>query len=573
MPGGYANPSIIQLPDGSYVITTASSISNKAVAKLFHVSADGREILATSFYDAGAYQPTVYLMPPKLVAGLDGEFILLVGGKNLIAQRFSAFGETAGLPTVIGPPPATGNLPYPAHPLAYAAHPDGAGGFIVVWTDQVAADDTDIRFQHFARNDLPTGQPVLPAETTQGEVLSPDLTQIIDPNGIDTDSFTYVWLRNGKPIAGATAATLQLTEADVGHQIAVQVSFTDATGATEIVISDQTNAVHNLNDAPQGVPLLTGNLIGGQILRVDLSGLSDADGLGSFSYQWLRNGVDIDGSTDVQRRLTRYDVGQEIALRISYTDGHGTQEAVVTAPTAPIAGFPDLLLRGTAIANVLEGENGDDTLLGRGGDDTLNGRDSDDLLSGDLGDDQLYGGTGDDTLLGGFDYDLLQGAAGNDRLYGGFGTDLLSGGNHADTLSGGLNDDRLFGGRGADNLSGGDDADTLRGGEGDDRLFGGAGDDRLDGDSGVNRLTGGDGADAFVFNDRDAQTTITDFALTEDRLLLSRSLWSAQLDPAGVIAEFGTVEDGNMVLRFGSAVLVLTGITDAGALAGQIDIL
>ena len=41
-----------------------------------------------------------------------------------------------------------------------------------------------------------------------------------------------------------------------------------------------------------------------QILTADTSGISDDDGLGTFAYQWLRDGDEIDGATGRQQ-LTR----------------------------------------------------------------------------------------------------------------------------------------------------------------------------------------------------------------------------------------------------------------------------
>ena len=36
----------------------------------------------------------------------------------------------------------------------------------------------------------------------------------------------------------------------------------------------------------------------GQTLTVRTTGISDADGLGTFSYQWLRDGVNITNATN-----------------------------------------------------------------------------------------------------------------------------------------------------------------------------------------------------------------------------------------------------------------------------------
>ena len=55
----------------------------------------------------------------------------------------------------------------------------------------------------------------------------------------------------------------------------------------------------------------------------------DADGLGAFSYQWLRNGGAgrIGGATASTYTLGDADVGAQISVQVTYTDGHGTAES------------------------------------------------------------------------------------------------------------------------------------------------------------------------------------------------------------------------------------------------------
>ena len=57
-----------------------------------------------------------------------------------------------------------------------------------------------------------------------------------------------------------------------------------------------------------------------QILTADTSGISDADGLGAFSYQWYRDGVPIGGATGQTYTLGDADVGAQISVQVSYTD-------------------------------------------------------------------------------------------------------------------------------------------------------------------------------------------------------------------------------------------------------------
>ena len=61
-----------------------------------------------------------------------------------------------------------------------------------------------------------------------------------------------------KPIAGATGETYTLSDADVGREVRVQVSYRDQRGADERLISDATLAVTNINDGGDGNDNLEG---------------------------------------------------------------------------------------------------------------------------------------------------------------------------------------------------------------------------------------------------------------------------------------------------------------------------
>jgi hypothetical protein len=66
---------------------------------------------------------------------------------------------------------------------------------------------------------------------------------------------------------------------DVGA-LSVQVTATDMAGATASTMLNI--GVANVNDAPVGVPTITGTPTKNQTLVADTIGISDADGLGAF---------------------------------------------------------------------------------------------------------------------------------------------------------------------------------------------------------------------------------------------------------------------------------------------------
>jgi trimeric autotransporter adhesin len=104
----------------------------------------------------------------------------------------------------------------------------------------------------------------------------------------------------------------------------------------------------------------------------------------------------------------------------------------------------------------------------------------------------------------------IDGFGRDDRLYAGAGDDTVNGQGGADWLEGNNGDDRLDGGAGADTLLGGTGADSLAGGADNDQLIGGAGADTLEGGTGSDFLKGGAGRDVYVFNGAWTSDTIDD---------------------------------------------------------------
>jgi hypothetical protein len=88
-------------------------------------------------------------------------------------------------------------------------------------------------------NDAPTGTVSITGTPLQGQTLTV-VNGLNDGDGIPTDgpvSPGYQWQRDGAPIPDATSSTYSLTKADVGHAIAVQVSYVDLQGTAEQVTS------------------------------------------------------------------------------------------------------------------------------------------------------------------------------------------------------------------------------------------------------------------------------------------------------------------------------------------------
>jgi VCBS repeat-containing protein len=374
--------------------------------------------------------------------------------------------------------------------VASSAHDEFEAGQTYSDTFTVTSADgttTTVTVNLTGTNDTASGGVDVAGEPTQGKVLIAT-NDVVDAEGIDPSSVAYQWQRQQPDgswvnIVGAVGANYTLTQDDVdaGHVRAV-MSYTDLGGTSETVAGDAI-PVANANDAPTGAVTITGEAREGQFLTAGNT-LADEDGLGTLTYQWMADGVAIQGATGATFTLTPDQVGKAITVAISYTDGYGTPESV-TSPASSV------VVNGNAGDDQFYGGHGNDQLFGGTGEDLLYGYDGRDSLFGEAGNDTIDGGADNDTIDGGSGDDQLFGNSGKDRLYGNEGRDKLSGGASNDTISGGADDDTLDGGTGNDRLYGDAGNDALKGGRGDDWIVGGLGRDKL---------YGGSGADVFDFN-------------------------------------------------------------------------
>jgi subtilisin-like proprotein convertase family protein len=187
-------------------------------------------------------------------------------------------------------------------------------------------------------NDQPTGNVLITGTPTQGQVLSASNT-LADVDGL-TGVISYAWKANGEVINGAIASSFTLTEAQVGKTITVTASYTDEWGTAEAVTSSATPAVANVNDFPSGAVTITGTSTQGQTLTANNT-LTDLDGLGVLSYQWLADEVAISNATGNTFTLSETQVGKAITATVRYTDGHGTPETSISIPTSAVANVND----------------------------------------------------------------------------------------------------------------------------------------------------------------------------------------------------------------------------------------
>jgi Ca2+-binding RTX toxin-like protein len=362
------------------------------------------------------------------------------------------------------------------------------------------------------------------------------------------------------------------------------LSYEHATGGVTVSLAKTTSQVTGGagTDTVSGFESLTGsdwadvltgstgeNIIlglGGDDTIIGGAGGDDLDGglgINTVSYAGSTAGVTIDlGLQDgIQMQISAGDADGDILQNFSNVTG---------------SAYADWLI-GDVGDNVLDGGLGVDTLDGGDGSDTASYAAAGSAVvvnlalgtaSGGLGNDILLniegviGSRYNDTLTAGASGSTLTGGDGNDTLVAGAGADTLEGGIGINTVSyaddsigvavdleagtaaggyatGDMLDDiaNLIGGSGADELTGdgaanrldgGLGADVLTGGAGVDTLIGGGGDDVLNGGLGADSLSGGAGLDYFLFDTAlggGNVDTISDFVVLDDTIQLDTAIF------------------------------------------------
>ena len=303
----------------------------------------------------------------------------------------------------------------------------------------------------------------------------------------------------GDDVYVVNVATDVVSEALNQGQDEVQVNFTAAgtytmalnvenatvtTASSAIAVNVTGNASNNDIAGHAGNNVLSGGL-GDDILRGN-GGSDTFDGGAGNDVAWIDGNFADFTVTRPDALTTILTAGSTvITLRgveaIRFLDGEKTLEEVQ-------AGWP------TPFNDLLEGDDGDNTIDGLAGNDTLSGAGGNDSLVGGLGDDQLDGSTGDDTMVGGAGNDTYIVDAAGDVV-----TEAALGG--TDTIRTTLDTYTIATLANVENLAyDGSGNFTGTGNAAANVINGGAGNDRLDGGVGNDTLAGGLGDDTYVIN-------------------------------------------------------------------------
>ena len=152
-----------------------------------------------------------------------------------------------------------------------------------------------------------------------------------------------------------TGTTHTITGLTGGVEYAVRVMATNGAGDGPASAEARGTPAAE-NNAPTGLPGISGTAQVGETLTASTSNIEDEDGLGnvSYRYQWVRSDgtddADIAGETSSTYALVEADQGQTIRVKVSFTDDAENDESLTSAatetvlarPNRPAAGLPTI---------------------------------------------------------------------------------------------------------------------------------------------------------------------------------------------------------------------------------------
>jgi hypothetical protein len=190
-------------------------------------------------------------------------------------------------------------------------------------------------------NDKPTGAPRLTGEAREEGALVVDTSLIADEDGVGT--YSVIWQRSStktdwKAYPNAVGEVLQLTQNHVGYSYRAVVSYTDRHGTKEMLLTNPSETVSNVDDPVEGEVLLAGEAAEGSTLVANTARVSDEDGIASLTVGWEasedgRNWRAIETAGTSRFGLTQTMVGKQVRARVSVVDSFGIETIIFSQAT------------------------------------------------------------------------------------------------------------------------------------------------------------------------------------------------------------------------------------------------
>ena len=182
---------------------------------------------------------------------------------------------------------------------------------------------------------FPQGSATLTTPTVVNVTLTAATAQVADFTPVQPFNVTI------PASARSGTASFQFTpNNDTSMEGSETVTLSGTTTASGITTINPATLTITDDDTPNrlatGQLMITGGARVGQTLTAVTTDIQDADGLGTFAYQWKADGTNIAGATDSTYTLTNNEVGQRITVTVSFTDDGGGEETVTSQPTAEV---------------------------------------------------------------------------------------------------------------------------------------------------------------------------------------------------------------------------------------------
>ncbi len=181
----------------------------------------------------------------------------------------------------------------------------------------------------------PSSPPPSSAAPAVAGALNVGVTQTCTPGAWSGGpTFTYQWMRNGSPIAGATAATYLVQAVDRGTVVQCQVTGTNASGS--VVVFSGPRLIVMLPPSTTVAPTITpATSPAADATALTCNPGGSWTGSPTFTYQWLRGGSPIAGATSSTYTIAEAD-DKEKAIQCQVTGTNA--EASTTAVTVGVVG-------------------------------------------------------------------------------------------------------------------------------------------------------------------------------------------------------------------------------------------
>ena len=188
-------------------------------------------------------------------------------------------------------------------------------------------------------------------DAVENDELVIDVESLADGDGLGSIQVQWQISEDGSNwmiIPGAIQSSFTPRDSEVGRYLRVQISYVDGQGNAEIMISPASKPVLNVNDRPVGMPELQGDAKENSTLYVDTSRITDEDGIGQMALIWQRssqrtNWENVPEQFNEMLQLAQTDVGFSYRAVVSYIDGFGTRETLVTDPSEAVANIDNPL--------------------------------------------------------------------------------------------------------------------------------------------------------------------------------------------------------------------------------------